>query len=206
MLQKALLPVVRRTSIGCMQKRFVGRDVANRNELSGQKRVAMDCNTFMWRPGTHRVNRICSRCEPPKPPQRSLCFPDSRIHSASSSIPGRERKHHLPDPRRSVFGIFRQQFVQKSRATSRHTGDENGPLNGRSRQGLQPPIPCLDQPQSSLEQFEQVNPHEKPAQWVQVALMFQAAYQSRERRLDWRFTKIFQSSAAPCLSTERLAL
>jgi hypothetical protein len=37
--------------------------------------------------------------------------------------------------------------------------------------GIQLPAPRVGQPQSSLEQFAQVNPHEKPAQRVQVRLV-----------------------------------
>ena len=67
-------------------------------------------------------------------------------------------------------------------------------------QGLQPPAPRLGPPQSSLEQFLQMNPHEKPAQRVQIRLEFQAVHQNRERRFDRRVAKILQPSPTPPLA------
>jgi hypothetical protein len=68
--------------------------------------------------------------------------------------------------------------VQKGGTTPRHSGNENGPFDDRSIEGIQLPAPRVGQPQSSLEQFPQVNPHKKTAQWVQIRLEFQAIHQN----------------------------
>jgi hypothetical protein len=86
-----------------------------------------------------------------------------------------------------------------------YPSNENGSFNDRGFQGLKLPAPCVGQPQSSLEQFPQVNPHEKPAQRVQVRLEFQAIHQNRERRFDRRVAEIPQSGPTPRLGTQRLA-
>src|SRR4029077_3860092 len=79
MLEKPLLPEVCRTKIGRVQKRLVSRDMTGRDEFFRQQRITMDRHALMRRPRAHRVNRIRSRSEPAKPPQRSLGLAHTRI-------------------------------------------------------------------------------------------------------------------------------
>src|SRR5215468_1541131 len=83
--------------------------------------------------------------------------------------------------------------MQKRRTAARHPGDENRPLNRRSLHGLQPAAPRLSQPQSSLKQFLQVDPHKKPPEGMKASLNLKAVHQNTECRLDGRITKILQS-------------
>src|ERR1700756_3931424 len=94
--------------------------------------------------------------------------------------------------------------MQKSRTASRHPGDENRPLNRRSLHGSQPAAPRLSQPQSSLEQLLQVNPHEKPSEGMKLSLKLKAIQQNPERRFDGRITEILQSGPASRLGAKRV--
>jgi hypothetical protein len=51
-----------------------------------------------------------------------------------------------------------------------------------------------------------VNPHEKPAQRVQVCLMFQTVHQNRKCWFDRRIAEILQSGSAARLGTKLLTL
>ncbi len=74
MLEKALLPAIRRTEVRPVQKRLVCRDMTDRDEFFGQKCITMDRHALMRRPRAHRVNRIHSRSEPAEPPQEASAF------------------------------------------------------------------------------------------------------------------------------------
>src|SRR4029077_16055841 len=128
MLKKPLVPEVCRTKIRHVQKRLVSRDVTGRDEFFRQQRITMDRHALMRRPRAHRVNRIRSRSEPAETTQKSLGLSHTWIHFFWRLASSRNGKHHLPNPRYPVFGVLRQQFVQKSGTTSRHPGNENRPL------------------------------------------------------------------------------
>src|SRR5215469_9054631 len=95
--------------------------------------------------------------------------------------------------------------MQKGRTASRHPGDENRPLNRRSLHGLQLAAPRLSQPQSSLEQLLQVNPHEKPSEGMKASLTLKAVHQNAQRRFDGRITKILQSGPTHRLGAKSIS-
>ena len=121
----------------------------------------MDRHALVRRPRAHGVNRIRTRSEPAKPPQASFGLPHAWIHSVRPRTSRRKGKHDLPNPGCAIVRVLRKEFVQKGGTTPRHPGNENGPFNDRSIQGLRLPAPRVSQLQSSLEQLPQVNPHEK---------------------------------------------
>jgi len=107
LLKKLLLPAVCRTKVRPVQKRLVCRDMTDRDEFFGQKCITMDRHALMRRTRAHRVNRIRSRGEPAKPPQRSFGLPHTWIDLFWRLASNGNGKHHLPNPGHPVFGVFR---------------------------------------------------------------------------------------------------
>ena len=97
--------------------------------------------------------------------------------------------------------------MQKARAASWHSGDEDWPSDGGLRETLRTCAPFLDQAQPRFQQRLQPDVHQKPAEWMQVRFFFQARDEDAQRLFDRRIAEILKPSTvsrsrAQCFAIE----
>src|SRR5690349_14147757 len=96
-----------------MKEGFVARDVVGGHKLFGQECVALNRNTPLWGRSAQRVNGAGPWRQPAKPAEPRCSFQAQPIASGMVTPGCWDWEHYLPNPRRTVSGVAREQFVQK---------------------------------------------------------------------------------------------